>query len=87
MPEVQTYSFSNKELIELMIKESGVHDGDWMLQITFGFTAGNFGPGEDDIFPGGITIVQQIGITKATAESPKSLTVNAAIVNPRHSST
>jgi hypothetical protein len=83
MPEVQTYTFSHKELLELMVKSSGIHEGEWMLQVTFGFTAANFGQNEEDTNPGGMVIVQKIGITKALDGAPKSLVVDASKVNPR----
>jgi len=87
MPEIETYKFSHKELIELMIKSAGVHEGDWMLQVNFGFTAGNFGPDNENMMPGGAALINHVGITKATRESPKGLVVNAAKVNPAPSET
>lgn len=82
MPEVESYKFSHKELIELMIKAAGVHEGDWTLQINFGFTAGNFGPDEENMMPGGAALINFVGITKAHPDSPKGLVVDAAKVNP-----
>lgn len=84
MPEVETYSFTHQELLELMVKASDVHEGEWMLNINFGFLAGNFGP-NDNIVPGGVVGVHQIGITKAKEGAPKSLVINAAKVNPKPS--
>lgn len=85
MPEIQTYSFTHKEIMELMIRESGIHEGKWMLQVNFGFTAGNFGPSDGETYPGGIVLVNRLGLTKATADSPEPLTVDAAKINPRPS--
>jgi len=82
MPEVETYAFNHKELLELLIKASNVHDGEWQLQFTFSFTAGNFGPNEESIFPGSITMVNQVGMTRAKPDSPKALVLDAAKVNP-----
>ncbi|TKB19765.1 MAG: hypothetical protein E5V75_06305 [Mesorhizobium sp.] len=83
MPDVETYSFSHKELLQLMIEASNVHEGEWQLQVNFGFTAGNFGPSENDVLPGAIAVISQIGITRAKADAPKSLVLDAAKVNPR----
>jgi hypothetical protein len=85
MPDVQTYTFSHRELLELMVKGSDLHEGEWMLTINFGLSAGNFGPTSEDVLPGGILLVQNIGITRAAIGSPKALTVDASVVNPRRS--
>lgn len=82
MPDVETYRFSHKELVETLIKASGVHDGKWMLQINFGFSAGNMGPDEESVSPASIALVNNIGITRAKEDSPKSLVVDASEVNP-----
>jgi hypothetical protein len=82
MPEVQTYSFSHKELLEILVKASGIHEGSWMLQMNFGFTAGNFGPSDENILPGAVSVVSHVGITRAPENAPKGLVVDAAEVNP-----
>ena len=85
MPEVESYIFTHKELIELMIKASSIHEGEWMLQVNFGLTAGNFGLSDGSYVPAGIITVDQLGLTRAKAGAPKSLVVNASDVNPRRS--
>ncbi len=82
MPDIETYSFSNKELLEVLIKASNVHVGEWQLQINFSFTAGNFGPDEESVMPGAVAAVNQIGITRAKPGSPKGLVLDASKVNP-----
>jgi hypothetical protein len=82
MPEVNQYVFSNKELTELLIKRAGVHEGRWILMANFGFNAGNFGPSPDQAVPGAIVIVQQIGIQRAAADTPESMSLDAAVINP-----
>jgi len=77
MPDVATYAFHHREVLALLIKAAGVKDGDWQLQVTFGFSAGNFGPDDKDVNPGAIAVVTQLGITKAAPDSPKSLVMNA----------
>ena len=79
MPE--TYSFTHKELLGLLIKASNVHEGEWQLQLTFSFTAGNFGPDEESMMPGSVAVVNQVSITRAKPESPKSLVLDASKVN------
>jgi len=88
MPEVNQIFFSHKELLELLIKKAGVHEGKWVLAANFGFTAGNFGPSPDQLSPGAIVAVTQLGITRAPSDSPEQAILDAAIVNPaRPSST
>jgi hypothetical protein len=82
MPTANQYVVSHRELTELIIKQSGVHEGKWMLLATFGLSVGNFGPNENEISPGAIIAIQQIGIQRAEAHSPSGLVVDAAKVNP-----
>ena len=84
MPDVETYTFKHRELLVLMVKAADIHEGEWMLHVKFGFLAGNFGP-KENIVPGGVVGVHEIGITKAKESDPKSLVVNAAEVNPKPS--
>jgi hypothetical protein len=82
MPEINQYLFSHKELVELMIKKADLHDGKWMLLVSFGFGAANAGPAPDQVIPTGVVGLQSVGIQKATPEAPPSLTVDAEVVNP-----
>jgi hypothetical protein len=85
VPEVDQYSYTFKELTELMIKQAGIHEGRWMMQVTFGFGALNGGPTPDQIMPTGFVGLQKIGLMKAQPDSPEILTVDAAAVNPASS--
>jgi len=82
MPEVNQYVFSNKELLELLIKQAGVREGKWILLANFGFNAGNFGPTPDQATPGALVVIQQIGIQRAAVDTPESMSLDAAVVNP-----
>ena len=82
MPEVNQYLFTNKELLDLLIKQAGVHEGRWMLAISFGFSAGNFGPSNEQMSPGAAVLINQVGIQRALPEAPEALSVDAAVVNP-----
>ena len=85
MPEINQYTFSHAELVEAMIKKADVREGKWVIAITFGFGAGNFGANEEEAHPGAIVGVQKIGIQRAQADTPLSMQVDAAVVNPRQS--
>jgi hypothetical protein len=82
MPEVGSYAFSHKEVIAALIKQAGLHEGKWQLTMTFGLAATNMGPDEASVVPGAAVAVTGIGLQKAMAASPSSLTVDAAEVNP-----
>ncbi|SRR6266849_4124345 len=85
MPEVNQYLFNNKELLEMLVKQAGVHEGKWILMVNFGFSAGNFGTSPDQISPGGVIAILQVGIQRATPETPESMMVDAAVINPASS--
>jgi hypothetical protein len=82
MPEVNQYLFNHKELLELLIKKAGVHEGKWMLMANMGFSPGNFGPTPDQMSPGAAVIVLQMGIQRAIPETPPEMILDAAEVNP-----
>jgi hypothetical protein len=85
MAEATQYQITNKELVELIIRRQGIHDGIWMLAINFGFAPGNFGPTETQMNPGIAVVVQQFSILRVALDQPPpppSITVDASIVNP-----
>jgi hypothetical protein len=82
MPEANQYLFNHKELLEVLIKQAGVHEGKWVIMASFGFSPGNFGPSPDQMAPGAVVAVLQIGIQRATSETPDAMSLDAAVVNP-----
>lgn len=84
MAEVEQYTFSHKEIVELLVKAAGVHEGHWMLQTTLSLGGGNVGQSPNELMPVGIVMIQKIGIQRLPAGMPpeNSLTVDAAKVNP-----
>jgi hypothetical protein len=86
MSNATQYKLKHKELVELLIKANGVHEGRWMLNVDFGMAPGNFGPSENEISPGIMVAVQSVGIQRDTnPASPltDALVVDAAVVNPK----
>ena len=81
MAEITQIQYKLHEVAGLMIKDRDLHEGLWMIQVTFGFAAINTGPTADEMFPTAMVPVQSIGL--ARVPDPGPLTVNAAIVNPR----
>jgi len=82
MPEVNQYVFTHRELTEMMVKQAGLHEGKWMLLVSFAFAAVNGGPAPDQLMPSAVAGVQSVGIQRAMPDSPPSLIVDAAEVNP-----
>jgi hypothetical protein len=54
MAEPTQFMLTHKQLVELIVKDAGLHDGHWMLSINFGLAPGNFGPNEDTLSPGAV---------------------------------
>ena len=78
MAEPKQYSFSYKELAELMVGELGLSDGLWGVQVKFGIAAANIGEGADSLRPAAIVPVMEIGLQRF--DEPSGLTVDAAEV-------
>ncbi len=84
MAEPTHFALTHRELLQLIIKNADVHEGRWILSVTFAFAPGNFGPSEDQLSPGTVVAVNQIGIQREAPEmsAPPGLVLDAAIVNP-----
>ncbi len=80
------FSVTHKELVELVIKHVGIHEGRWVLSIGFAISPGVFGPNADQLNPGVAVVVNQISIQREQlGQQPpaaNSIVVDAAIVNP-----
>jgi len=79
--ETTRFTFSHKEIVEMLIKKQGFHEGLWMMYVEFGLGALNAGPSDDQLLPAAIIPVMKIGLQKGEKEN--SLTVDAAKVNPK----
>jgi hypothetical protein len=86
MAEPTQYALSHKELVELVIKHTGIHEGRWMLGVTFGFAPGNFGSTPDQLSPGVAVVVSQVLIQRAPPDAANGFVVDAAEINPRRAS-
>jgi hypothetical protein len=84
VPVANQFTWTYKELIALMIKAAGIHEGRWTVLHNYGFVPGNFGPSNDQMSPGVIVALTAIGIQREVpgAVPPSSLVVDAAEVNP-----
>jgi hypothetical protein len=82
MAEAIQYMFDHREVVELLVKQQGLHEGEWMLSLELVQAAATVpGPDGKSIFPAALSMVQRIGLKKHDG-APSNLTVNAAEVNP-----
>lgn len=82
MPTSQ-HRFSINELIEALLRDQGIHEGYWALNIEFGAvgTSVNAPAGSSGTLPGMIVSVNSATLMRA--ESRAQGAVDAALANPR----
>jgi hypothetical protein len=81
MPEATQIVYKHKELVELLIRDRGLHEGIWGLFVRFGMGASNVGATEAELQPAAIIPVLEIGLQKFEKET--NISVDAAKVNPK----
>jgi len=83
MVETTRLIYSNKELVVMMLKDQGIHEGNWVLAANLSFTAMNFGqlPDGSDASPAGVVAVT--GVLIERVPEPLPFSVNAAEANPK----
>ena len=82
MPEINQYILNNKELLALIIKETGCHEGKWVLMASFGIAPGNYGPSIAEAGPGVAVAISKIGIQRADSKTPEEAMLDASVINP-----
>lgn len=82
MPDITQVNYTHKDLIALMLKDQGIHAGNWILSAQLGFSAMNVGEQADgsDASPAGVVAIKGIRIERVPEPLPFS--VNAGEVNP-----
>lgn len=83
MAEISQFDFSNKELVVMMLKDQGIHEGNWVLAAQLTFSAMNIGqlPDGSDASPAGVVAVT--GARLERVSEPLPFSINAAVVNPK----
>jgi hypothetical protein len=81
MPETSQIVFSHKEVVELMLKQQGIHEGIWGLFVKFSLGASNVGPTQSEVLPAAIVAITEVGLQKFEQET--NISVDATKVNPR----
>lgn len=80
MAEPTQYMFTHKEVVEILVKQQGLHEGLWSLSVEFGINAVITGPNDDQLYPTAMVPVIRFGIQKS--EKMNNISVDAALVNP-----
>ena len=81
MAEASQIMYKLAEVVEVLVKKEGIHQGHWGIAIKFGFGAINTpGPQGTELLPSAIVPVMEIGLQKF--DVPNGATVDAAEVNP-----
>ena len=80
MADATQYIFSHKELLTLLVKHQGLHEGKWQLVINFGFGAANAGPSPSELNPTAMIQIGGVGIQRTNEVN--GVSVDAAEVNP-----
>ncbi len=83
MSENQQFDYTNQELISLILKQNGIHEGDWVLAAKLTFSAMNIATLADgsDASPAGVVALTGIRIERVS--EPQPFSVNATVVNPK----
>lgn len=77
------YKYSVEELLCALLRDRGIHEGHWALNIEFSATGASVKPADDAArtLPG--LIVSMNAATLVPADSAAAGAVDAAVVNPR----
>lgn len=83
MAEIAQILYTNKELLVMLLKDQGTHEGNWVLGAKFNFSAMNIGQMQDgsDVAPAGVVGLN--GLILERVPEPLPFSVNAAEVNPK----
>lgn len=83
MAEITQINYTNKELLVMLLKEQGIHEGNWILGAKLTFSAMNIGlsPDSSDVSPAGVVAIT--GVVIERVQEPLPFSVDASVVNPR----
>lgn len=84
MANATAHTFTHEELLAILLKNAGIHEGLWMLSINFGLSATNMSPttsAEENLRPCVMATVESFGLLQVE-RTLKGLTLDAGVVNP-----
>ena len=74
------FTFTHKEIAALLMKDADIHDGLWILGVTFTLAAANAGPDEGSMIPAAVVGVRSVELKKS--DKPGPMIFDAAELNP-----
>ncbi|MBI2716932.1 MAG: hypothetical protein HYX37_21165 [Rhizobiales bacterium] len=77
--------FSHRDLIELLIKNAGIHDGRWSLLLNLSVGTGHMAVPPDQTGPGVMVVVTSVGLQRlqdGIDAGKDAIVVDATEVNP-----
>jgi hypothetical protein len=77
---IQTYAFNRFELATLLIKQQGIHEGQWSLEIRVECEVTNMSKNSGASYPS--ILLQVSNYLLQRHETAQPFTVDAAVVNP-----
>lgn len=75
MAKPDLYTFSFKEVAELMLRDVDMKEGLWGIYVKFGIQAASAGPGPEELKPTAIVPILELGLQRM--KEPSNLTVDA----------
>lgn len=72
---------SMQEVIALLVRHYGLHEGTFDLLLEYQFGIGAVGPTKEELHPGVMIGLAKMGLSRT--EQPGPLSVDASVVNPR----
>lgn len=83
MAEIKQISYTNKEVLILMLKDQNIHDGHWILGAGFSFGAMTMGQSQDGTDASPTAIATLSGLNIERVPEPLPFSVDASEVNPK----
>jgi hypothetical protein len=80
MSDPKQITFTYKDIVEMLIKKQGIHEGIWGIYVSFRLHGANVTLGGNEPLPSSVVQIAEIGIQPA--EKVNHLSVDAAEVNP-----
>ena len=83
MADATQFTFDLREVTTALIKQQGLHEGNWMAAFEFTLGAGLIGPTPAEAWPSALVQAKTVLLVRQTVPlSHPHLTVDAAEVNP-----
>jgi hypothetical protein len=64
MPAPTQFTFSYKEVVELLVRKAEITEGIWGLQVRFGMQATNINQADGTLLPAAVVGILEIGLQK-----------------------